>query len=150
MPRRNLPLLALPLLAACAAVPEPVAPTAGPTPDFAAAHASAFQAEALDPAAAGPYLDLVDLALARSDAPGALPAGLAAVDALTTTTLSGFDSVGPHALVYRSRDGFGLVEKRLGHAWEASASAPHSPALQFLRGAVASALHELALFTGDT
>ena len=84
MPRRHLPLFALPLLAACAAVPEPVAPSAGPPPDFAAAHASAFQAEALDAASAAPYLDLVDLALARPEAPGALPAALAAVDALAT------------------------------------------------------------------
>ncbi len=38
---------------------------------------------------------------------------------------------------------------RLRRAWEASASEHPSPTLPFIRGAVASALHNLALFTGD-
>ncbi len=152
MPRRHLsPLLVLPLLAPCAGTartPAAVSPSAGPAPDFGAAYAAAFQAEALDATAAQPYLDLVDLALAHPDDPGALAAALAAVDALVTASVPGFE--GPQALAYRSRDLFALVTARLRGAWDASAKAPASPSLPLLRGTIAAALHELALFTGDT
>ena len=71
-------LLAFPLLAACSGTPEAAFP-GGPPPDFGVAYAAAFQAEALDPTAASPYLDLVDFAVANPEAPGAFPAGIAAV-----------------------------------------------------------------------
>ncbi len=154
MTRRLLPLTALALLVACSGLPEPVAPAAGPPPDFAAAYAGAFQAEALDSAAAGPYLDLVDLAVTHPGEPGALPAGLAAVDALVTASIPGFDGLGPQAVAYRSREGFAMVTDRLRRAFAASGtasgSAPGSATLAILRGTIAAALHELALFTGDS
>jgi hypothetical protein len=149
MSRHIVPIASLSLLAACAGTPGAVSPSAGPPPDFAGAYAAAFQAEALDSTSGVAYLDLVDLALAHPEAPGALPATLAAVDALVTASVPGFDGVGPHGLAYRSRELFGTVNDRLRAAWSASGSAPASPTLPFLRGAVASGLHELALFAGD-
>ncbi len=129
-------------------MPEPVAPAAGPPPDFAAAYGAAFQSEALDSAAAGPFLDLLDLAVMHPEAPGALPAGLAAIDALAEASVPGFDGMGPQAIAFRSREGFATVSARLRHAYE-STGGRRSTTLAILRGAVAAALHELALFTGD-
>jgi hypothetical protein len=144
-----IPVLAL--LAACAGGTSPASPSGGP-PDFAGRYAAAFEEEARNEKSASGYLALVDLALASPEAPGALPAGLSAVDALVTASLPSFDGVGPHALAYRSRDLFGAVVTGLRRSWYASAPAPGSrpsPSLPFLRGSIASALHELALFTGD-
>ena len=149
MTRRLLPLTALALLAACSGMPEPVVPAAGPPPDLAAAYAAAFQGEALDSAAAGPFLDLLDLALAHPEAPGALPAGLAAVDALVAASVPGFDGMGPEAIAFRSREGFATVTARLRRAHESGGTLPTSPTRAILRGTVAAALHELALYTGD-
>jgi hypothetical protein len=137
----------LPLVASCSGTPDGALPGA-PPPDFSARYAAAFQAEAQDSTSAAPYLDLVDLALASPDAQGALPAALAGLDALVTSTVPGFDA-GAYAIAHRSRDGFAQVRGRLGRAFAASAKAPPSLALPFIRGAIASALHEMALFAGD-
>ncbi len=150
LPTRPFSLAAVGLVAvACSGAPAPLAPSAGPPPDLAAAYAQAFHAEALDSRSAAPYLDLVDTALANPAAPGALPATFAAVDALVTGSIPGFEGVGPQAIAFRSRDGFSTVKARLDRAWSASAGAPPSPTLPFMRGAVAAGLHELALFSGD-
>lgn len=148
---RTLPLTALALLAAaCAATPEAAAPGAS-GPSFAHGYEEALHAEAIDPNAAEGYLELVEQAVAHPDAPGALPAALAAVDALATATTPGFEGSGPHAIAYRSRDLLGVVTTRLRRAWYAAGearSAP-SPNLPFIRGTIAGALHTLALFVGD-
>jgi hypothetical protein len=146
--RRLAALVALPLLAACAGAPEAASPSAGSV-DFARAYVDAFQAEALDPGAAEPYLTLVDRAAASPEAPGALAAALASIDALTSVTLPGFEGMGPVAVAYRSHDGIALVTKRLRGAWQALGDAPPSAPRAVMRGVIASALHELAMFVGD-
>jgi hypothetical protein len=133
----------------------PEQPAAAPTPaqpvSFARAYVSALEAEAKDPVSAGPYLDLVDAAVAGADAPGALPAALGALDVLVTGNVPGFDGMGPSALAYRSRELLPQVVSRLRRAWEAASPRPSasSPVLPFLRGQIAGALHALALYTGD-
>lgn len=147
---RTLLLAALPFLAACGGGRSPVAPT-NAAPDFAAAYQEALQAEALEPTAAGAYFDILDRVVAAPDAPGALAAGLAAVDALATVSLPAMEGAGPHAMAFRSRELFGEVAGRLRRAWDAAGEerpAP-SPSLALLRGAVATALHGLALHVGD-
>jgi hypothetical protein len=148
---RTLPLTALALLAACAGSPPAAAPVGG-SADFSRAYEEALRAEATDPFSAAPYLDLVDLAVADPDAPGALPAALGAVDTLVTAGTPGFEGMGPHAVAYRSRDLLATVTTRLRRAWYAAGaerSAP-SPHLPFIRGAIAAAVHALALHVGDT
>jgi hypothetical protein len=151
--QRALPLGVLTLAAACGGAQSPAAPTGPGGPDLASAYAAALQAEATDPGAAGPYLDLVDQAAAHPDAPGALAATVAALDALTTGSTPGLDGAGPDAIAYRSRELFPAIVARLRHAWYASAKprqegAPAS-ALPLIRGVIALGLHELALFVGD-
>ena len=63
-------------------------------------YAVALAAEAQDSTAAEPFLDLLDLAIANADAPGALAAGSAAIDALVTGTTAGLDGMGPTAIAY--------------------------------------------------
>lgn len=147
---RPLPFAAIALLAACAGAPEAAAPPAPPT-DFGRAYEDAIHADAVDPEAADGYLDVIDLAVRSPDAPGALAAGLAAVDALVTAATPGFEGTGPHAVAYRSRELFAAVTARLRRAWRAAGEdrAAPSPNLPFLRGTLASALHSIALFTGD-
>ncbi len=137
---RTLPLTALALLAAaCAATPPPNAPGAS-GPDLARAYEEALHAEAVDPNAAEGYLALVEQAAANPDAPGALPAALAGVDALVSAQTSGFEGVGPHAVAFRSRELLGAVTARLRRAWYAAGEerATPSPRLPFIRGAIAS------------
>jgi hypothetical protein len=148
---RLLGAVALPLsvLPACASFAPPVLPSVGPPPDLADVYASAFQAEALDSTSAAAYLDLVDLAVAHPEAPGALPATFAAIGALVTGSIPGFEGTGEEGVAFRSRQGFTTIGDRLRRAWSSSETAPPSPTLPFLRGAVALALHELSLFSGD-
>lgn len=148
---RTRPLTALALaLAACAGTPPANAPL-GPTADLGKAFEDALHAEAVDPIAARPYLDLVDQAVAAPDAPGALAAGLAAVDALATASSASFEGAGAHAVAYRSRELVGEVVARLRRAWYAAGEEGRAPSanLPFLRGAIAQALHGFALFAGD-
>jgi hypothetical protein len=146
---RLLPLGAIAVLAACAGTPPPAAPAAA-TADLGRAYEDALHAEAIDPAAAEPFLDLLDQAVANPDAPGALPAAIAAVDALVITSPPGFEGSGPHAIAYRSRELLGTVTTRLRRAWYAGGDRPSpSPVLPFIRGTIAAGVHELALFVGD-
>jgi hypothetical protein len=149
--RRALPLGALTLLAACGGAQTPAAPSGQGGPDLGAAYAGALQAEATDPASAGPYLDLVDQAAAHPDTPGALAAAAAGLDALVTGSPPGVEGSGPDAIAYRSRDLFAAIAGRLRHAWYASArpDAGPSSALPVIRGMIAQTLHEMALFVGD-
>jgi hypothetical protein len=146
-------------VSACTAAPPAEAPKTPEASSLAKGYAAALAAEAQDSTAAGPYLDLLDLAIANPHAPGALPAGIAALDALVTGSTGGFDAMGPTAIAFRSREGFPRVVERLRHAWAAADRAPlpgpdgtmaRPPALAFLRGSVAAALHEMALFQGDS
>jgi len=146
-------------LTACNAMPGAESPKTPPMQSLARRYAAALSAEAQDSLAAGPYLDLLDAAIAYPEAPGALAAGSAALDALVTGSIAGLEGMGPTAIAYRSREVFPVVVSRLRFAWAAANRAPLSDepgtaarpeALAFLRGSIASALHELALFQGDT
>lgn len=148
---RRLPLTALVVLAAaCAGGPSPVTPAAGSGPDFIVAYDAALQAEAILPTSADLYLDLLDKAVADPDAPGALAAAIAAVDALALATTPGMEGSGAHAVAYRSRELLGAVVARLRHAWYSAERATPAANLPFIRGTIANALHGLALFVGDT
>jgi hypothetical protein len=158
LPRRRSRAARLSLLAATAALaacePQPaVAPPPPEPPDLSKAYAAAFEAEAKDSASVAPYLDLVDAALAHPDAPGALAAGLAALDAIAAGSVPDLEGLGSASIAYRSRESFPEVVKRLRQAWSsappASAAAPGAPARAILRGEIAGALHEMALFQGD-
>lgn len=143
---------------ACNATPPAESPKSLEAPSLAKGYASALEAEAQDSTAAEPFLDLLDLAIENPGAPGALAAGSAALDALVTGTTAGLEGMGPTAIAFRSREGFPRIVERLRRAWLAAGRpAIHSadgtlsrpPALPFLRGGVAAALHEMALFQGD-
>ena len=146
---------------ACTAAPPPESPKALDAPSLAKGYAAALAAEAQDSTAAGPFLDLLDLAIANPYAPGAQAAGAVALDALVTGTTAGLEGMGPTAIAFRSREGFPKIVERLRLAWMAadrpalpdaagSTSMSRPPALAFLRGSVAAALHEMALFQGDS
>lgn len=144
---------------ACTATPPPESPKVADAPSLAQGYAAALAAAAQDSTAAGPFLDLLDLAIADPAAPGAQAAGAAALDALVMGSTAGLDGMGPTAIAFRSREGFPRVVERLRLAWAAAerpalpdavGTMSRPPALAFLRGSVASALHELALFQGDS
>ena len=144
---------------ACSSAPSADAPKTLESPRLAREYAKALAAEAQDSTAAGPFLDLVDLVIANPETPGALAAGSAALDALVVGTTAGLDGLGPTAIAFRSRELFPRVVERLHLAWAAADRAPvpdgkggswRSRTLPFLRGSIAAALHELALFQGDT
>ena len=149
MTRRLLPLTALALLAACSGMPEPVAPAAGPRRTSRPRTPARSRPRRSTPRQPTRTSIPLDLALRRADAPGALPAGLAAVDALVTGVVPGFEGMGPQAIAFRSRAGFVAVSARLGRAYASTDGAPPSATLVILRGYLAAALHELSLFTGD-
>ena len=147
---RLLPIGVLALVSAACAGREPKLAPSGGAADFARAYEEAQRAEALDPAAAEGYLDLVDLAVTTPDAPGALPAVIAAVDALTSASLPALEGVGAHAVAFRSRELVGAVVERLRRAWYVAGDRSEpSPNLPFIRGAIAAGLHTMALFVGD-
>ena len=148
---RCLPLLGVTLAAAACAGPRSPLDANAISVKFSDTYTDALRAEATDPAAAEGYLDLVDLAVAAPDAPGALPAVLAAIDALVTAWTPGFEGLGAHAIAFRSHNGVGVIGKRLRRAWYAAGTERSAPSsrLPFIRGAIATALHTTALFVGD-
>jgi hypothetical protein len=147
----SVPALLASLATACAGGPQAAAPGASASADFAEGYVAALQAEQIDPVSATPYLDLIDQAVAQPDAPGALPAAIAAVDALVTGNTPGFEGLGSHAVAYRSRELVTTVVDRLRRAWYAGGDARATPSanLAFIRGNIALGLHDLALFVGD-
>jgi hypothetical protein len=154
-PLRRASLLTVALLAAACEPLSPASPHAASSPILAKAYAAAFEAEAKDSTSAEPYLALLDEAVAQPDAPDALAASVAAIDALVMSTAGGLDA-GPTAIAYRSRELLPLVAARLMRAWDAAepAHAEHagvrSKTLPLIRGLIATALHNLALYTGET
>lgn len=145
------------LLAACEpphpSAPRAPAPRASTPGPLAAAYAAALESEAKDSTAAEPYLALLDRVVAEPEAPSAIAAAGAALDALTSSSAGGLD-VAPTAVVFRSRELLPRVVERLARAW--AAAAPHedsagdrSSALPVVRGMIATALHALALYTGE-
>jgi hypothetical protein len=121
---------------------------------LAAAYAAALESEAKDSTSAEPYLALLDRVVAEPDAPLAIAAAAAALDALTSSSAGGLDGA-PTAVVFRSRELLPRVVERLSGAWAAAApreesSGSRPEALPIVRGMIATALHALALYTGET
>lgn len=147
-------LLPAVLLTAACQPPPPAAPAAPPPSSLAKAFAAALDAEAKDSTSAAPYLALLDQAVAEPDAEGALAAAVAALEALVNGSSTGMEGVGPTAIAYRSRELLPLVASRLWHAFPPVAAPNENEArektLPLIRGAIAAALHNLYLFTGQT
>lgn len=144
--RRAAGLIATIATVACA--PSAEAPRA-PAPGLAAVFAAALEAEAHNSALAGPYLDAIDRAVADPRAEGALATVIASVDALAVGATPGVDAQ-PSAIAFRSSEMLPEVVQRLAHAWSiADVAGRGAPALPFLRGELATALHRIALHVGD-
>lgn len=143
-----LTLAALAGLAACGGQPAtgPQTPKAGPS--LSHAYTQALEAEAKDPLSAKPYLDVVDAAAAQPDAPGALAATIAAVDALVFRSTAGLEGM-PTAVAFRTRDALPAVAHRLEAAWNAAGKHPGA-SMAAVRGTIAQGLHAIALYTGET
>ncbi|WP_438033468.1 hypothetical protein [Sorangium sp. So ce204] len=147
--------LALPL-ALAAAAPAACAPrgAASPLPADAplpAAFSAALEAEITSSAAAAPYLDALDRAVGAPSEGGALATVIASLDALVfgAGTAGGPDPDAA-AIAFRSREALPEVARRLQHAWAfADVDGRGAPEMPFVRGALASALHRIALFVGD-
>lgn len=133
---------------ACTATPSAVVPAGSTAAGLAQAYVAALQAEQRDPDAAGPYLDLIDRAVQSPDAPSAVAAVVAALDALVGSSTSGFEGIGQHAIAFRSRMGATTVTARLRKAWDAPRP-PGSEGTALIRGNLAMALHNIALYFGD-
>jgi len=142
-------ILALAASGAAACTP-PHAEVPGQGTRTAAEHfGAAFEAEARDSAEVRPYLDLVDRAVAEPREPHALQAAIAALDALVVGAAPGVD-VQPGAVAFRAGGVLPGVVMRLGEAWAvADVNGRGAPAMPFLRGAIAGALHQIALYAGD-
>jgi hypothetical protein len=141
----SLPVLALALsLSACTPVKTevPKAPSAG----LAKAFAAAFDAEAVDPLADGPYLEAIDRACKAHDAPDSLATVVASLDALVFH--AGAPARVGMPIAFRSREAMGRTVLRLRESWE-SLSDTEGPNASLLRSQLARALHTLALHSGE-
>ncbi|WP_437875932.1 hypothetical protein [Sorangium sp. So ce513] len=137
-------------LAACAprGAASPIAAGEAPLP---AAFAAALEAEIASSAAAAPYLDALERAVDAPGDAGALATVLASLDALVfgVGTAGGPDPAAS-AIAFRSRQALPEVASRLQRAWAfADVAGRGAPEMPFVRGALASALHRVALFVGD-
>ncbi|WP_437796101.1 hypothetical protein [Sorangium sp. So ce693] len=143
-------------LALAAAAPAACAPrgAASPLPADAplpAAFSAALEAEITSSAAAAPYLDALDRAVDAPSDDGALATVIASLDALVfgAGTAGGPDPDAA-AIAFRSREALPEVARRLQRAWAfADVSGRGAPEMPFVRGALAGALHRIALFIGD-
>lgn len=143
-------------LALAAAAPAACAPrgAASPLPADAplpSAFSAALEAEITSSAAAAPYLDALDRAVDAPSEGGALATVIASLDALVfgAGTAGGPDPDAA-AIAFRSREALPEVARRLQRAWAfADVSGRGAPEMPFVRGALASALHRIALFVGD-
>ncbi|AKT36380.1 hypothetical protein [Chondromyces crocatus] len=131
-----------------ACTPPAVAPSTGGSV-LSDGFAAAMEAEARSSVEVGPYLELLDRAAAAPQMEDALAATLAAIDALTVGASPTVDT-SPGGAVFRSMETLPTVVSRLGHAWAlAGKHGKGAPAMPFMRGAIAGALHRIALFVGD-
>jgi hypothetical protein len=115
---------------------------------------SALSAEATRSTSAGPYLDAIDQAVRDPRNPEALATTLAALDALAFGATPELEVGGDSAIVYRSHEAMALVVTRLENAWKTAGDAAQGEAkpaasLPFIRGLIARALHQLALYSGE-
>ena len=140
-------------LSACGAAQTSTKERAAGDETPSAALCAAIDAEAADPTAAEGYLRSVESAAADPGRAGALAAALGAIDALVFRNAPGMDDVANQPVAFRSREAMGEVVTRLGKAWDAAGDAGDDEAVAggrvFVRAAIARALHELALYSGD-
>jgi len=112
-----------------------------PPPKLAGLFAVAAERGANDSLTVAPYLDVIDLAAQRPDAQTSLSTTVAALDALVHRR----DQTGA---AYRSRDGMAETVLSLRDAWQ-QLDASASEQAPVIKGVIARALHELALYSGE-
>lgn len=138
-------------LAACTPAAPPVAPRPGKS--LAPSFVAALSAEAQRSTNGALYLDAIDEAARDPHNPEALPVTIAALDALVFGATPELEIGGDSAVAYRSADAMKAVVARLEAAWTAAGEAPAAdrpdPRVPLLRGMIARALHELAMYTGN-
>jgi hypothetical protein len=131
----------------------PVVPKAPETAKLGQFFVSAFDGEMNDPLAVAGYLDSLDRAVANPADPESLATAIAALDALVWRDVEPMGIPGHQGLAYRSRDNYPLVGDRLRNVFQAAGDKLDGSAdagnLPFIRGLIASALHELALYVGQ-
>ncbi|MDI3289393.1 hypothetical protein [Polyangium sp. 15x6] len=149
----RLGLVSAALLVAACLGPTPVAPQAPPSAKLAESFVEALDAEAVDPLASAKYLDAIDRAIANAGDPEALATVVASLDALAFREVEALGLPGEQAVAYRSRDGIPAVVERLRAAWTAAgerlAQGDDGSMLPVMRGMLATALHELAMYVGQ-
>ncbi len=140
-------------LAAVACGSPPVVPQTPSSAKLAESFVEAFDGETNEPLAASRYLDALDRAVTNPGDPESLAAATAALDALVWRDIPSMGIPGHQGIAYRSRDMFPVVVDRLrgtfmlaGEKLDGSTDTGHLP---FIRGFIASALHELALHVGQ-
>lgn len=102
---------------------------------------AAFHEEMKAPESPNAYLDAIDAAVKHPGDPNALPTLLASLDAVTYGT-------GNAPIAHRARENYQTIVVRLRRAWEAL-DGVDAEAAPFMRVQLASALHGMALFTGE-
>ncbi|WP_437811124.1 hypothetical protein [Sorangium sp. So ce1078] len=143
-------------LALAGAAPAACAPRGAASPSaveapLPAAFGAALEAEIASSAAAAPYLDAIERAVDAPGDEGALATVLASLDALVfgAGTASG-PAPDASAIAFRSREALPEVARRLQRAWSfADVAGRGAPEMPFVRGALAAALHRIALHVGD-
>ena len=143
---RALVLVLVGAVAAC--TPAARSPSGGGEARFGKVFAAALEAEQKDSASPTPWLDALDEAARDPGAPGAFALASASIDALVTLEAPGLD--GGTAVAFRTRAGMATTVKRLEHAYaEVPLSSGGPPEALYVRGAIATVLHELAMYAGD-
>ncbi|WP_437598641.1 hypothetical protein WMF28_38400 [Sorangium sp. So ce590] len=143
--------LALAGAAPAACAPRGAAAPAAVEAPLPAAFGAALEAEIASSAAAAPYLAAIERAVDAPSDEGALATVIASLDALVfgAGTASG-PAPDASAIAFRSREALPEVTRRLQRAWAfADVAGRGAPEMPFVRGALAAALHRIALHVGD-
>ncbi|HRI63627.1 MAG TPA: hypothetical protein PK156_05300 [Polyangium sp.] len=131
----------------------PAVPSAPPSAKLAESFVVAFDGELSDPLNTTRYLETLDRSVANPNDPESLATGIAALDALVWRSVEPMGIPGHQGLAYRSRDAFPQVVDRLRNAFmvagEKLDGSTDTGNLPILRGLIAMALHELALYVGQ-
>lgn len=145
--------LALALAACTGTTQPPTTPRPGAGKPLAPSFVAALSAEAVGSTGAEPYLDAVDQAAADPHNPEALAVTIAALDALVFGAAPDLEIGGHGAIAYRSAPAMKTIVARLEAAWSAAGEAPAAakpdPQAPILRGMIARALHQLAMYSGN-
>ena len=142
------------VLAACTGTtPQATTPHGGSGQSLAPSFVAALSAEAQKSTNGALYLDAIDKAARDPHNPEALPTTIAALDALVFGATPELEVGGDSAVAFRSADAMKTIVARLEAAWTAAGEAASTdkpdPKVPLLRGLIARALHDLALYSGD-